>query len=106
MSADAREELVDIVVHKALDPVMRKSASGLSDADRTKLEHVQRATKAEIERYRGYGSAQEVVVNFRRDLSSDAAQKVHRELEALHLPTIRDIRDEFEARADELGVKA
>jgi hypothetical protein len=105
MSADAKQKLVEMLIHKAFDPVLHKSASGLSETEKRKLEHVQRATKSEIERYRGYGSAKEVVTNFRRDLDSDAAQKVHRELESLHLPTINDIRDEFGAKVDELGVK-
>jgi chromosomal replication initiation ATPase DnaA len=70
------------------------------------LEHVQKATKAEIERYRHYASAEELVTNFKRDLSSSAAKKIHSELRNLHLPTIEDIRDEFERKAREMGVKA
>ena len=54
----------------------------------------------------GYGSAKEVVVNFKRDLDSEPARKVHAELKALGLPTVNDIRDEFESLAKELGVDA
>jgi hypothetical protein len=43
---------------------------------------------------------------FKRDLSSTAAKKVHAELRNLKLPTIEDIRDEFEGKAHELGVHA
>lgn len=78
---------------------MRAKPGGKSDADRKTLEHVQQATKAEIERYRNYDSAQQVVINFKRDLSSDAAKKVHSQLRRLHLPTIEDIRDDFEDKA-------
>ena len=60
--------------------------------------------RSEIERYRGYRSADEWVTNFKRDLSSSAAKKVNAELRALHLPTIEDIRDEFDAKASELGM--
>ncbi|MER8827747.1 hypothetical protein NKH73_06795 [Mesorhizobium sp. M0938] len=67
---------------------------------------MQQATKTEIERYRNYDSAQQVVVNFKRDLSSDAAKKVHSQLRRLHLPTIEDIKDGFEDKARKLGVKA
>lgn len=106
MSANAKEKLVDLIISRALDPVMKAKGDRRSEAEQRKLEHVQEATRAEIERYRRYGSAKEVVANFRSDLNSQPAQKVHAELKALHLPTINDIRDEFEAKAKELGVDA
>jgi predicted amidohydrolase YtcJ len=102
--ADEKRELVEFVVARAFEPVLRAKPDGRSDADRRRLEHVQRATRSEIERYRHYGSADEVAVNFRRDLSSEAAKKIHAELRRLHLPTIEDVRDEFEEKARELGV--
>ena len=105
MAANARKQLVDFVVARALEPVMRARPDGRSQVDRRKLQHVQDATRAEIERYRNYGSAEDVVVNFRRDLSSRAAEKVHRALRALDLPTIEDIRDALEAKAEDLGVR-
>lgn len=104
MANDAKKQLVDLVVDRALDPVMRADPRGRSETDKGKLADVQRATEAEIKRYRDYDSAREVVVNFRRDLSSDAAKKIHRELRDLNLPTLHDIRDEFEDKASELGV--
>lgn len=104
--AQAKQELADFVISKAFDPVMRAKADGRSEADRKLLEHVQQATKAEIERYRNYGSAEEVVTNFKRDLHSEPAKKVHAQLRRLHLPTIEDIREDFENKAQDLGVKA
>lgn len=103
---DAQRELAEFVISKAFNPVMRAKPDGKSEADRKALEHVQQATKAEIERYRNYHSAQQVVINFKRDLNSDAAKKVHSQLRRLHLPTIEDIRDDFEDKARKLGVKA
>jgi hypothetical protein len=93
MSDNAKEKLVDFIVSRALEPVMKAKADGRPEAEQRKLKHVQDATGAEIARYRHYGSAKEVVVNFRRDLDSRPAGKVHAELKALHLPTINDIRD-------------
>lgn len=104
MPDDAKKKLVDFIVSRVLDPVLRAKADGLSDTERQKLEQVQNATRAEIERYRDYGSAREVVVNFKRDLASRPARKVHADLRALHLPILNDIRDEFEAKARELGI--
>ncbi len=101
----ARQELSEFVISRAFAPVMRAKTDGKSEADRKLLERVQKATAAEIERHRHYGSAKDVVANFKRDLNSRAAKKIHSELRHLHLPTIEEIRDDFEAKARELGVK-
>ncbi len=104
MASDAKRELVDFLIKKAFNPVMHAKPDGRSDAEQKKLDRVREATRAEIERYRNYGSAEEVVTNFKRDLHSTAAKKVHAELKSLHLPTLDDIRDEFEEKARDLGV--
>lgn len=106
MPSDARSELVDFLERHAFNPVMRAKAEGRSDAEKCRLEDVQTATEAEIKRFRAYGSAREVVENFRSDLNSEPAKKVHADLRSLDLPTINDVRDEFERRADALGVGA
>jgi len=85
---------------------MKAKPDGRSESERRKLRDVQEATRAEIERFRDYDSAREVLVNFRRDLNSEPAEKIHAELRELNLPTVNDIRDEFEKKAEELGVKA
>ena len=105
MASNAQRELLNLVERKAFDPVMRAKPDGRSESERRKLQHVQAATRTEIERYRGYGSAEELVTNFRRDLSSDAAKKIHAELRSLGLPTIDDIREEFDRKAEELGAR-
>jgi hypothetical protein len=106
MSSDPKRQLVDFLMERAFDPVMRAKPDGRSEAERGKLEHVQKATRSEIERYRGYDSAKEVVINFRRDLNSRAARKIHAELDDLNLPTINDIRDEFERKVASLHIAA
>ena len=105
-SGDSRTELVDFLVRRAFDPVLRATADGRPEAHGAMLERVQDKTRAEIERFRGYGSAEEVVTNFKRDLSSQPAKKVHADLATLKLPTINDLRDEFEGKARALGVDA
>lgn len=97
---------MQFLISKAFDPVLQANPNGRSEHDRALLEHVQGATRAEIERYRNYGSAAEVVTNFKRDLTSAPAKKVHAELRRLHLPTLDEFRDEFEERARTLGIKA
>ena len=46
------------------------------------------------------------MVNFKRDLSSTPAKRVHAELKALDLPTLNDLREEFEQKARNLGLDA
>lgn len=104
MEADAKEQLLALVERKAFDPVLSASQPKHSHTDRRRLADVQRQTRTEVERYRHYASARELLTNFKRDLSSAAAQKVHAELRSLGLPTIEDIREEFEERARSLGV--
>jgi hypothetical protein len=104
MARDKKSELLHFLEREAFDPVLRARPDGRSEAEKKKLEHVQRATRAEVDRYRHYGSAQELVTNFRRDLSSAPAKKIHAELRSLDLPTIVDIRDAFDRRAEALGV--
>lgn len=72
MAKDIRRELVDFLVQRAFDPVLKARVDG-SGAEQAKLGCVQDATRAEIDRFRAYGSAEEVVVNFKRDLSSAPA---------------------------------
>jgi predicted amidohydrolase YtcJ len=104
MTDSKKDQLIRFLEERAFEPVLKANPKGRSEAERKRLEHVQKATQAEIERFHHYGSAQEVLTNFRRDLDSEPAKRVHAELRSLGLPTIHDIRDEFEKRAEKLGV--
>lgn len=99
MAKGKSDELAEFIISRAFDPVMQAKPDGRSDSDKNKLEDMQRATGREIERYRNYGSREEVVTNFKRDLHSEPAKKVHAQLRRLDLPTIEDIRDEVMQRA-------
>ncbi|HVY58808.1 MAG TPA: hypothetical protein VHA77_13225 [Xanthobacteraceae bacterium] len=103
MVESAREKLVGWLERRAFDPVLRAKPGDYPESKRAKLADVQRRTRSERERFRHYGSAQEVVVNFKRDLRSEPAQKVHRALEDLGLPTLNALEDEFERLAAEVG---
>ncbi|MER8797444.1 hypothetical protein NKH75_25155 [Mesorhizobium sp. M0984] len=43
--AHAQQELVEFVISKAFNPVMRAKPDGKSDAERKTLEHVQQANE-------------------------------------------------------------
>jgi predicted amidohydrolase YtcJ len=104
MADSKKDELVRFLEERAFKSVLNAKPKGRSEAEQKKLEHVQKATRTEIERFHKYRSAQDVVTNFRRDLDSESAKRVHGKLRSLGLPTINDIREEFERRAEELGV--
>jgi hypothetical protein len=104
MADGKKDELVRFLEERAFKPVLNAKPKGRSEAEQKKLEHVQKATRAEIERFHNYSSAEEVVTNFRRDLGSEPAKRIHTELRSLGLPTVNDVRDEFERRAKALGV--
>ncbi|HEV2108607.1 MAG TPA: hypothetical protein VGR16_10130 [Thermomicrobiales bacterium] len=103
---DAREKLLDLLDRRAFDPVLEASPDDYrSDADKDKLRDLQKTTRSTRDSYHEkYDTAEKVREMFRDDLSSDAAQKVHRELKDLGLPTLNDVKPEFERLADELGV--
>lgn len=106
MISHDKDKLMDFLERHAFGPVLKARPTDFSEGQREKLDHVQRATRSEIERYHGYGSAQDVVTNFHRDLHSEPAKKVHRELASLGLPTLDDVRGGFEKLANDLGLKA
>ena len=100
MARDTKNELVDFLVHRTFYPVLMAQRVGPHKA---KIEHVQDVTRTEIERFRSYGSIEDVVVNFKRDLRSNPAKDVHSDLRLLNLPVISDLREDFERKARELG---
>lgn len=103
--AAAKDELVTFLERRAFRPILdRKPDDYGSDADRRKLQEVQRATRSELDRYRhDYSSASDVIRNFKDDLTSEPAQKIDRELDTLGLPTLREIEPDFKRRVEELG---
>lgn len=102
MAADPKGELVDFLVHQAFYPVLMAERRG---PDKASIAQVQDATRAAIDRFRSYGSAQEVIDNFRRELSPNPARDIEPELKRLRLPVIEDIREDFERKAHELGFR-
>lgn len=104
MAQDAREHLVSYLKKRAFEPVLHASEDGRSEAEKRKLQDVKDATRAEIDRYEHYGSAQDVYDNFKSDLDSEPAKKIHSELKSLGLPSLDDIAGDFENEAQKHGV--
>lgn len=100
MSLDATTELVDFIVHRTFYPVLMVNRVG---PNRAMIEHVQEATRAEIDRYRSCRSVEEVIASFKRDIKGRAANDIYPNLRLLHLPSIDDLKDEVERKARQLG---
>lgn len=102
---DAKQKLLDLLDEKAFDPVLNASPDDYkSESDKKELRDLQKTTRSTQQSYHKYGSAEKVREMFWDDLSSDAAEKVHRRLKDLGLPTLDDVKPEFEKLADQLGV--
>lgn len=102
---DARRQLLDFINKKAFDPILKASPDSYSEKDRDTLADLQRKTKNEKEQFeKDYTSAGKVKEGFLSDVHSDAAKKVNRELDHLHLPTLPSIKDGFMQLCDKLGV--
>jgi hypothetical protein len=90
-----KHELLHFLDRKVFDPILSASPDRFSGPDQDRLTDVQNRTRSEKERFHNYGSAQEVVENYKRDLTSHTARRVNSELEKLKLPTLPSVRDEF-----------
>jgi hypothetical protein len=101
-----RDKLLDLLDKKAFDPVLKASPDDYSkESDKKKLQDVQATTRSTRKSYHEkYKTPKDILDNFRSDLNSHAAKKVHGELRDLGQPTVNDIKDEFENLADKLGV--
>jgi hypothetical protein len=100
-----KEKLVKFLERRVFDPILSASDSGKGEAEKRKLEHVKDATRSEKERFENYGSAAEVRRMFHDDLSSAPAKKIHEDSKQLGLPTLPDVKADFDQLADSLGVK-
>lgn len=106
MADSAKERLVDFLDRRAFTPVLQANPDSYPEDKRDELRDVQDATRAERERFHNYGSAREVYEMYKDDLSSEPAQKVHRQLHELELPTLGDFKAEFERLAQDAGVQS
>lgn len=90
-----KQELLHFLDQHVFNPILKASPGGDSDADQRKLKDVQDRTRSERERFHHYSSAREIIDNYKSDLHSKTAHRVNRELEALKLPTLPSVKDEF-----------
>lgn len=85
--------------------MLKASPDDYTGDAQTKLKDLQKTTRSTQKSYHEYGSAEKVRESRTRDdLSSGAAKDVHKQLRYLGLPTLNDVKPEFDKLADEVGV--
>ncbi|MFO1039640.1 MAG: hypothetical protein U1E45_22580 [Geminicoccaceae bacterium] len=102
--AGVRQRLVEYLVERAFQPVLQVDPERYPENQRAKLANLQRATENEIDRFQTYDTPEKVVAMFHDDITSGRAKEVHRQLHDLGLPTLDDVRGDFERLAERLGV--
>lgn len=90
-----KTELLKFLDTHVFNPILKASPDDYSESDQKKLKDVQDRTRSEQERFRHYGSAKDVVDNYKSDLHSSTAKRVNSELEKLKLPTLPSVEEEF-----------
>lgn len=103
---EKREKLLNFLDEKAFDPIVKISPDDYKDGEkRKKAETVKEKTISTQRRYHeNYKSAKDVKDNFEADLSSGAANKVHKDLKELGLPILNDFKDDFINLCNDLNV--
>jgi hypothetical protein len=90
-----KQRLLHFLDQHVFNPILNASPKNSSEADDRKLKDVQDRTRSEQARFHHYSSARDIVDNYKSDLHSKTAHRVNRELEALNLPTLPSVKDEF-----------
>ena len=98
-----KSELLRFLDRRVFDPILKTSPNHYSDADQKKLKDVQDRTRSEKDRFHHYGSARDIIDNYKSDLRSSTAERVNSELEKLKLPTLPSVKDDFLRLAGEDG---
>lgn len=102
---DKREELLKFIDKNAFDVILKASGEKLNDEEKELLGDVQRKTESEKKQFHEkYKTAEEVKKNYLSDVRSKSAKKVNEELKKLRLPTLPDLKDEFQELCKKLEV--
>ena len=90
-----KSELLKFLDERVFNPILKTSPDQYSEADQKKLKDVQDRTRSEKDRFHHYGSAKDIIDNYKSDLHSSTAKRVNSELEKLKLPTLPSVEDDF-----------
>lgn len=99
---DVTHRLVSFLDEHVFDPVLRARAEDLPAGKRAALLEMQQAMRRERTRFHGYSSAAQVYREFHDDVNSQDERARQRTLHDLGLPTLADVRIDFEQMARDL----
>jgi hypothetical protein len=103
---DVAHRLFEFFDEHAFRPVLAVSPERYPPSRRDELWAVQEATRRERGRFESRRSAAEVYRAYHEELAAPDAAGLHRRLRALDLPTLEDVRIDFEHMAADLGIGA
>lgn len=101
---DVAHRLFEFLDQHAFNPVLSASLEGLPEARRTKLRAAQEEMRRERGRFERGASADDIYRTYHAELAAPGAADLHRRLRELDLPTLDDVRIDFEQMAGDLGV--
>ena len=103
---DVAHRLFEFLDEHAFRPVLAATPERLPEEQRAALRSVQAETRRERERFARGGTATEIYRAYHEELEAPGAADRHRRLRELDLPTLEDVRIDFEQMAGDLGVGA
>lgn len=101
---DVAHRLIDFLDEHAFGPVLAASPERFPQEKRVALRAAQVETRRERERFGRGASPEEIYRTYHEELAAPAAADLHRRLRELDLPTLEDVRIDFEQMAGDLGV--
>ena len=88
----------------AFKPVLQADAEHYPPERRAPLERAQAEVRLERERMRRAGTPVRIYLAYHEELATPQAPARHRRLRELDLPTLEDLRVDFEQMANDLGI--
>ncbi len=101
---DVAHRLLQFLDEHAFGPVLSASPERFPQELQGKLHAAQEETRRERERFERGASATEIYRTYHEELGASGAADLHRRLRELDLPTLDDVRIDFEQMAGDLGV--
>jgi len=101
---DVAHRLFEFLDEHAFAPVLSASPEHFPQERRSELRAAQAQTRRERERFERGASAAEIYRTYHAELAAPGAADLHRMLRELDLPTLDDVRIDFEQMAGDLGV--
>jgi hypothetical protein len=102
--SDVAHRLFEFLDEHAFAPVLAANPERFPKARRMELRAAQVETRRERARFERGASAEEIYRTYHEELAAPGAADLKRRLRALDLPTLDDLRVDFEQMAGDLGV--